>query len=281
MWIFIRRCFENIWATCVFATLLTRPDMYSNCTIQFFLLCLIFKIKVLDLHPETLRRLETCIFLVSRRIINFVVRICLFIRLSVHLSVSLSRFAYDDTTRILWIPVVYSIIIIYCVAFSLFVNVLYWNDCILNILNKIHIDLAFCDNIISTLTAAKDHVIKYSETAFSNSNVNYFWSIKNSSEVIEKLRLRNYQGSQVSSFDFSTLYTALPHDLIKAKLLSLVNWCFNTESKTYLCTSHKAGCLAARSIARINVGLALSYVKLLLSSWKTYMWNLKVWFINN
>ena len=96
-------------------------------------------------------------------------------------------------------------------------------------------------HITSALTAVKDHVIKYSETAFSNSNVNYFWSIKNSSEVIEKLRLRNFQGSQVSSFDFSTLYTSLPHDLIKAKVLSLVNWCFNRESKTYLCTSAKAG----------------------------------------
>ena len=43
-------------------------------------------------------------------------------------------------------------------------------------------------------TAVKDHVIKYSDTAFSNSNLNYFWSIKNSFEVIEKLRLRNFQG---------------------------------------------------------------------------------------
>ena len=96
-------------------------------------------------------------------------------------------------------------------------------------------------HITSALTAVKDHAIRYSETAFSNSNVNYFWSIKNSSEVIEKLRLRNFQGSQVSSFDFSTLYTSLPHDLIKEKVLSLVKWCFNRESKTYLCTSDKAG----------------------------------------
>ena len=77
-------------------------------------------------------------------------------------------------------------------------------------------------HITSALTAVKDHAIKYSETAFSNSNVDYFLSIKNSSEVIEKLRLRNFQGSQVSSFDFSTLYTSLPHDLIKEKVLSLV-----------------------------------------------------------
>ena len=76
-----------------------------------------------------------------------------------------------------------------------------------------------------------------------HSNMNYFWFIKNSSEVIEKLRLRNFQGSQVSSFDFSSSYTSLPHDLITAKVLSLVKWCFNRirESKTYLFTSDKAG----------------------------------------
>ena len=33
-------------------------------------------------------------------------------------------------------------------------------------------------HITSALTAVKDPVIKYSETAFSNSNVNYFWFIK-------------------------------------------------------------------------------------------------------
>ena len=96
-------------------------------------------------------------------------------------------------------------------------------------------------HITSALTAVKDHVIKYSATAFSNnSNVNYFWSIKNSSEVMEKFRLQKLQGSQVSSFDFSTLYTSFPHDLIKAKV-SFVKWCVNRESLTYLCTSDKVG----------------------------------------
>ena len=135
-------------------------------------------------------------------------------------------------------------------------------------------------HITSALTVVKDHIIKYSETALSNSNVNYFLSIKNSSEVIEKLRLRNFRGSQVSSFDFSTLYTSLPHELSKAKVLSLVNWCFNRESKTYLCTSDKAGFFATRNMTRINVGFARSYVKLLLSSWKTYMCNLMAWYIS-
>ena len=53
----------------------------------------------------------------------------------------------------------------------------------------------------------------WTERMGSSLNKCRFWSIKNSSDVIEKLRLRNFQGSQVlvSSFDFSTLYTSLPH----------------------------------------------------------------------
>ena len=108
------------------------------------------------------------------------------------------------------------------------------SHCSTTILSK-HITFAL------TALAVKYHVMKHSETAFSNSNVNYFWSIKNSSEVIEKLRLCNFQGSHVSSLDFSTLFTSLPHHVIKAKVLSLVNWCFNGESKSYLCTSLKHG----------------------------------------
>ena len=87
-------------------------------------------------------------------------------------------------------------------------------------------------HITSAVTAVKDHVKKHSETAVSNSNVNYFWSPLDSCEVMKKLLLRNFQGSQVSSLDFPTLFTSMPHDLIKAKVLSLVNLCFNRESKS-------------------------------------------------
>ena len=110
----------------------------------------------------------------------------------------------------------------------------------------------------------------YSETAFSNSNVNYFWSIKNSSEVIEKLRLRNFHGSQVSSFDFPTLYTSLPHDLIRAKVLSLVNCCFNKESKSYLCTSLTAGFFSKKKYDSYRCWSCTELCEDLLSSWKTY-----------
>ena len=48
--------------------------------------------------------------------------------------------------------------------------------------------------------------------------------------------------SGFSSIFFRCFYFIhMPHDLIKAKVLSLVKWCFDRESKTYLCTSAKAG----------------------------------------
>ena len=46
-----------------------------------------------------------------------------------------------------------------------------------------------------------------------------FWSIKNSGEVLRKLKLRGFRATSLSTYDFSTLYTTLPHNLIKEELL--------------------------------------------------------------
>ena len=95
-------------------------------------------------------------------------------------------------------------------------------------------------HITSALTAVKDHAIKYNETAFSNSTVNYFWSIKNSSKVIEKLRLQNYRVVKYLLSIF-LLYTHPCHMILSKQRCYLLSICFNRKSKTYLCTSDKAG----------------------------------------
>ena len=46
-----------------------------------------------------------------------------------------------------------------------------------------------------------------------------FWPIKNSGEVLRKLKDIGYQATSLSTYDFSTLYTTLPHNLVKEKLL--------------------------------------------------------------
>ena len=48
-----------------------------------------------------------------------------------------------------------------------------------------------------------------------------FWSIKNSGEVLNKLKSRGFRATSLSTYFFSTLYTTLPHNLIKEKLINL------------------------------------------------------------
>ena len=50
-----------------------------------------------------------------------------------------------------------------------------------------------------------------------------FWLIKNSHEVLDKLKTEGVLASSLFTYDFSTLYTALPHNLIKGKLIDQLN----------------------------------------------------------
>ena len=86
--------------------------------------------------------------------------------------------------------------------------------------------------LTSCLTAIKSHVIRYYETAYETSNKNWFWSIKNSDEVLNKLKCRGFRATSLSTYGFSTLYTTLPHNLIKEKLLDLIEWTFKRALKT-------------------------------------------------
>ena len=46
--------------------------------------------------------------------------------------------------------------------------------------------------LTSCLTTIKNHVIKYSEKVYEGSGKNHFWSIKNSCEVLNKLKSRGF-----------------------------------------------------------------------------------------
>ena len=74
----------------------------------------------------------------------------------------------------------------------------------------------------------------YCDKAYQNSGINLFWSIKNSNEVLNKLQNKGYLASTLSTYDFSTLYTTLPHDLIKDKLTQLIKKNFQREKISYL-----------------------------------------------
>ena len=54
---------------------------------------------------------------------------------------------------------------------------------------------------------------------YEKSSKTLFWSIKNSGEILDKLKARDFNATSLSTFDFSTLYTTLPHNLLKINLL--------------------------------------------------------------
>ena len=72
----------------------------------------------------------------------------------------------------------------------------------------------------TTLLLSK--IIEYCKKGYERSGKNLFWSIKNSFEVINKLKSRVFRAASLSTYDFSTLYTTLPHKLIKYKLVDLI-----------------------------------------------------------
>ena len=76
--------------------------------------------------------------------------------------------------------------------------------------------------LTSCLTAIKTHVIKYCTAVHEKNVKNFFVSIKNLGEILNKLKSRGFLASGLSTYDFFTLYTTLPHNLIKEKLTELI-----------------------------------------------------------
>ena len=92
---------------------------------------------------------------------------------------------------------------------------------------------------ISCLAAIKNHFIKYCTTVYERNGKKLFWSIKNSGEFLKKLKSRGFLASGLSSYDFSTLFTTLPNNLIKKKLIELIEHTFNREGSLYLACNDK------------------------------------------
>ena len=66
-----------------------------------------------------------------------------------------------------------------------------------------------------------------------------FWSIKNSGEILDKFKARDFNATSLSTYDFSTLYTTLPHNSIKDKFIDLIERTFQREGSPYLTCNDK------------------------------------------
>ena len=92
------------------------------------------------------------------------------------------------------------------------------------------------------------------------SSKNLFWSIKNSGEILDKLKAREFNATSLSTYDFSTLYTTLPHNLIKYKLIVLIERTFQREGSPYLACNDQNAFLLQKNLKNIMHGLVKMYV---------------------
>ena len=116
--------------------------------------------------------------------------------------------------------------------------------------------------LTSCLTAIKNHVIKYCQTVFEKNGKNLFWYVKNSDEILNKLKSKGFLASSVSTYDFSTLYTALHNNLIKEKLTELIEQTFNREDSLYLACNEKRAFFTSEQHKRFKLWYVRKFVTL-------------------
>ena len=76
----------------------------------------------------------------------------------------------------------------------------------------------------------KDGLVRYCNTKTSRNGVNNLWILKNSTSLLSSLdQLDVHTPTSVQTFDFSTLYTSFPHDLLKSRISNLVHNAFRKK----------------------------------------------------
>ena len=97
------------------------------------------------------------------------------------------------------------------------------------------------------------NVIEYCEKVYERSGKNLFWSIKTSCEVLNKLKYRGFRVSGLSTYDFSTLYNTLPHNLIKDKLVDLIKRTFQMEGSLDIACNDKNAFFTSDAVRNYNL----------------------------
>ena len=126
--------------------------------------------------------------------------------------------------------------------------------------------------LTSCLTAVKNHVIRYCEKVYKRSGKNLFWSIKNSGEVLNKLKSRGFRATSLSTYDFSTLYTTLPHNLIKEKLINLIEWTFKREGSPYIACNERQAFFTSEDTKRYKLWSCQNVCEIKIRNQKYTFW---------
>ena len=91
------------------------------------------------------------------------------------------------------------------------------------------------------LGTIKDGLVRYCNTKTSRNGVNNLWNLKNSTSLLSSFdQLTTVQLHQLRHLNFSTLYTSIPHDLLKSRISNLVHNAFRKKDGSVRYTDIKA-----------------------------------------
>ena len=81
------------------------------------------------------------------------------------------------------------------------------------------------------LSAVKTRLQSYCDTSYSRGGVNQMWILRDSKDLLEYIQFRSLSScNSNNTFDFSTLYTTIPHSKPKDTLRELVQLCFTKKN---------------------------------------------------
>ena len=82
------------------------------------------------------------------------------------------------------------------------------------------------------LTVTKAGLEKYCSVKTSHTGVNNMWILKNSTNLPSSLaHLGVRKATSIQTFDFSTLYTSITHDLLRSCMNSIINNAFKHKNR--------------------------------------------------
>ena len=110
--------------------------------------------------------------------------------------------------------------------------------------------------VIDILHKIVTHYREYCVGIYRNTGVNCFWVINNSQQVIDILHKINTasKARHFDSYDFSTLYTSIPHVSLKTNMRVLIEEAYKVRGAKYIAISKSGKCYWAQAgIALMNI----------------------------
>jgi hypothetical protein len=79
--------------------------------------------------------------------------------------------------------------------------------------------------LANILTAVIEKLQTYCATTYARSGLNQMWILKYSKELLANLKAPKFPQINRITYDFSIIYTTIPHDKLKSRLLDITDNC--------------------------------------------------------